>query len=152
ADHTSEGYYPYYQSDIGQYAIPLLFYKPESNLQGKPEIIAQQTDVMPTILNYLGYEKSYLAFGADLFDSTSVDLHFSIHYISGFYGLMKDGYYLENNGIKSTSLFNIAADPLQANNLIGREPAVQKRLEVFLNAYLQQYNNRLIENRLTVDN
>jgi phosphoglycerol transferase MdoB-like AlkP superfamily enzyme len=151
ADHTSEGYYPYYQSDVGQYAIPLLFFKPGSDLQGKPEVIAQQTDVMPTVLNYLGYDKNYLAFGSDLFDSTSGVAHFSIHYISGFYGLMKDGYYLEFNGTKSTSLFNMKKDPLQTSNLIGREPEVQKRMELFLNAYLQQYNNRLIENRLSVD-
>jgi len=25
ADHTSEGYYPYYQTDAGQYAVPILF-------------------------------------------------------------------------------------------------------------------------------
>jgi phosphoglycerol transferase MdoB-like AlkP superfamily enzyme len=151
ADHTSEGYYPYYQSDVGQYAIPLLFFKPGSNLLGKPEVIAQQTDIMPTVLNYLGYDKHYVAFGADLFDNLPRESHFSIHYISGLYGLMKDGYYLEFNGVKSTALFNISVDPLQANNIVGKEKEVQSRMEMFLQAYLQQYNNRLIENRLTTD-
>jgi phosphoglycerol transferase MdoB-like AlkP superfamily enzyme len=151
ADHTSEGYYPYYQSDIGQYAIPLLFFKPGSDLQGKSTVIAQQTDVLPTVMNYLGYDKNYLAFGSDLLDSNSTAAHFSIHYISGFYGLMKDGYYLESNGTKSTALYNMIKDQLQTNNLVGKEIDVQKRMEVFLNAYLQQYNNRLIENRLMVD-
>jgi phosphoglycerol transferase MdoB-like AlkP superfamily enzyme len=152
ADHTSEGYYPYYQSDIGQYAIPLLFFKPGSDLQGKPTVIAQQTDVLPTVMSYLGYDKNYLAFGSDLLDSNSTAAYFSIHYISGFYGLMKGGYYLESNGTKSTALYNMVKDQLQANNLIGKEIEVQKGMEVFLNAYLQQYNNRLIENRLMVDN
>jgi phosphoglycerol transferase MdoB-like AlkP superfamily enzyme len=152
ADHTSEGYYPYYQSDVGQYAIPLIFYKPGSDLQGKQHVIAQQTDVMPTVLNYLGYDKNYLAFGADLLDSTSHAPNFSIHYISGLYGLMKDGYYLEFNGSKSTALFNIDKDPSQSNNLIGREKAVLEKMELFINAYIQQYNNRLIENRLIIDN
>ena len=151
ADHTSEGYYPYYQSDIGQYAVPLLFFKPGGDLHGMSGLIAQQTDVMPTVLSYLGYDKNFLAFGTDLFDSTSTT-HFSIHYISGFYGLMKDGYYLENNGSRSTALYNMSKDPLQVTNLIGKEKDVQKEMEVFLNAYLQQYNNRLIENRLSIDN
>ena len=57
ADHTSEGYLPYYQSSVGQYAIPLIFYQEGSNLKGLNESIAQQTDVMPTVLNYLGYDK-----------------------------------------------------------------------------------------------
>jgi phosphoglycerol transferase MdoB-like AlkP superfamily enzyme len=151
ADHTSEGYYPYYQSDVGQYAIPLLFYKPGSDLRGKSEVIAQQTDVMPTVLNYLGYDKNYLAFGSDLLDSTSHSARFSIHFISGLYGLMKDGYYLEFNGAKSTALFNLVKDPLQTSNLVGREKEVQDRMEVFIKAYIQQYNNRLIENRLLID-
>ncbi len=151
ADHTSEGYYPYYQSDVGQYAIPLLFFKPGSELKGRSAVIAQQTDIMPTVLNYLGFDKSYLAFGGDLFDTISNRQHFSIHYISGLYGLMKDGYYLEFNGSRSTALFNIGKDPLQKNNLVGREKEVQGRLEHFIKAYIQQYNNRLIENRMTVD-
>ncbi len=151
ADHTSEGYYPYYQSDVGQYAIPLLFFKPGDQLHGKPQITAQQTDVMPTVLNYLGYDKDYLAFGADLMDSTSAEQHFSIHYISGIYGFMKDGYYLESNGIRSTALFNLVADPLQTSNLIGKDKEMKARMENFLNAYLQQYNNRLIENRLSME-
>ncbi len=151
ADHTSEGYYPYYQSDVGQFAVPLLFFKPGSDLQGRPETVAQQTDVMPTVLNYLGYDKNYLAFGTDLFDTISGTARFSIHYISGFYGLMKDGYYLEFNGTKSTALYNLAKDYLQTNNLLGKENEVQGRMELFINAYIQQYNNRLIENRLSVD-
>ncbi len=151
ADHTSEGYYPYYQSDVGQFAVPLLFFKPGSDLQGRPETVAQQTDVMPTVLNYLGYDKNYLAFGTDLFDTVSGTARFSIHYISGFYGLMKDGYYLEFNGTKSTALYNLAKDYLQTNNLLGKENEVQGRMELFINAYIQQYNNRLIENRLSVD-
>jgi phosphoglycerol transferase MdoB-like AlkP superfamily enzyme len=152
ADHTSEGYYPYYQSDVGQYAIPLFFYKPGSDLHGKQQVIAQQTDVMPTVLSYLGYDKNYLAFGTDLLDSTSHAPNFSIHYISGLYGLMKDGYYLEFNGTKSTALFNMDADPTQSRNLIGKEDTVRDKMELFINAYIQQYNNRLIENRLLIDN
>ncbi|MEI7897203.1 MAG: sulfatase-like hydrolase/transferase [bacterium] len=151
ADHTSEGYYPYYQSDVGQYAIPLLFYKPGSDLCGKPAIIAQQTDVMPTVLNYLGFDKNYLAFGKDLLEPSDAGSHFSIHYISGFYGLMKDGYYLESNGTRTTALFNTSRDSLQSDNLVGKDKEVQERMEKFLNAYIQQYNNRLIENRLMVD-
>ena len=151
ADHTSEGYYPYYQSDVGQFAIPLLFYIPGSDLTGMPGRIAQQDDVMPTLLNFLGYDKGYISFGTDLFDPNPSLPHFSIHYITGLYGLIKDGYYLEFNGSKTTSLFKIDDDPLQKNNLVGKAKEVQSNLEIFIKAYIQQYNNRLIENRLMVE-
>jgi len=150
ADHTSEGYYPYYRSDAGQYAIPLLFFKPYSGLQGKSDVIAQQTDILPTVLGYLGYDKDYLAFGANLFDTTGA--HFSIHYISGLYGLIKDGYYLEFDGDKSTSLYDLRVDPLQKTNLVTKKPEQREKLEFFIRAVIQQYNNRVVENRLMVEN
>ncbi|MCK9220125.1 MAG: sulfatase-like hydrolase/transferase [Bacteroidales bacterium] len=150
ADHTSEGYYPYYQSDVGQYSIPLLFFKPGSELKGKSSLVAQQTDIMPTVLSYLGYEKKYLAFGTDLFDTLTP--HFSIHYISGLYGLIKDHYYLEFNGNKSTGLFDLRKDKLQNHNLVIKNKAEREKLELFGKAFIQQYNNRMIENRLMVDN
>ncbi len=152
ADHTSEGYYPFYQSDVGQYAIPLLFFKPGSNLKGKSTFLAQQTDIMPTVLNYLGYDRDYLAFGSDLFDTTGTASFFSIHYITGIYGMIKDGYYLEFDGNRTTALFDLNVDLMQKKNLAGTRPEVQKELETFIKAYLQQYNNRLIENRLLLDN
>jgi phosphoglycerol transferase MdoB-like AlkP superfamily enzyme len=151
ADHTSEGYYPYYQSDLGQYAIPLLFLKPGSELQGKGDVIAQQTDILPTVLNYLCYDKGYMAFGNNLFDRTTPANFFSIHYITGLYGLVKDGYYLEHNGSRCTGIFDIAKDPLQKNNLVAKKNPEMKKMETFIKAYIQQYNNRLIENRMIVE-
>lgn len=149
ADHTSEGYYPYYHSNVGQYAIPLLFFHPGSDLKGMSKITAQQTDVLPTVLNYLGYKKRYLAYGSDLFDSTATN--FSVHYITGLYGLIKDGYYMEFDGTKTTALFNLRTDPLQRNNIAGTVVKEKEGLEIFLKAYIQQYNNRVIENRLYVE-
>lgn len=150
ADHTSEGYYPFYQSGTGQYAIPLLFFRPGADLKGKSKAIAQQTDVMPTVLNYLGYDKSYLAYGNDLFDSTT--MRFSIHFISGIYGLIKDDYYLEFDGLSATQLFNLKDDPVQTRNVIQTRKQEKEKLELFIKAFIQQYNNRVIENRLFIDN
>lgn len=152
ADHTSEGFYPFYKSDVGQYAIPLLFFQPGSNLRGFSVQNAQQTDIMPTVLNRLGYDHDYIAFGSDLFDSTSHAPNFSIHYITGIYGIIKDKYYLEYDGNRTTSLFNLSNDLMQKNNLAGTKSEVRANLEKFLKAYLQQYNNRVIENRLQIDN
>jgi len=149
ADHTSEGYYPFYKTNVGQVAVPLLFYKPGSNLKGRSNLVAQQTDVMPTILDYLGYQKDYIAFGTNLFDS--VTAHFSIHYISGLYGLIKDGYYLEFDGSNSTSLFDLKTDPLQQKNIITQNRHMKENLELFIKGFIQQYNNRVIENRMTIN-
>jgi phosphoglycerol transferase MdoB-like AlkP superfamily enzyme len=149
ADHTSEGYYPYYHTDAGQFAVPILFYKHNSGLKGDSKTIAQQIDIMPSVLSILGYDKGFLAYGTNLFDSTTQ--HFSIHNASGLFGLIKDGYLLEFDGINSTGLYDLKRDSLQKINLIGKALEKKKNLEVFMKAFLQQYNNRIIENRLIVD-
>jgi phosphoglycerol transferase MdoB-like AlkP superfamily enzyme len=147
ADHTSEGYHPFYQTNAGQYAIPILFFKSKSDLKGRPDVIAQQTDIMPSVLDYLGCDKPFVAFGNSLFDDFSAK--FSIHYISGSYGLIKDGFLLEFDGEKSTALYDLAKDPLQKHNLVNERKQEKDSLELFIKAYIQQYNNRIIENRLT---
>jgi phosphoglycerol transferase MdoB-like AlkP superfamily enzyme len=149
ADHTSEGYYPYYQSSAGQFAVPIIFYKHNSGLKGMGGVTAQQTDIMPTVLSLLGYDKEYLAFGTDLLDTAAQ--HFSIHNVSGLYGLIKDGYLLQFDGTNSIGLYDLVKDSLQKNNLAGKSISVKKNLEIFVKGFIQQYNNRIIENRLLVN-
>ena len=149
ADHTSEAYYPYYQTNAGQYAVPLLFYRPGDELKGMSRITAEQTDIMPTVLSYIGYEGKYLAFGNNLLDSLGP--HYSIHYNSSIYGMMKENYLLEFDGARSTHLFNLLKDPMQKTNLLISEKTEKQRLELFMKAFIQQYNNRLIENRLMAE-
>lgn len=149
ADHTSEGYFPYYQTNTGQFAIPVIFYRPDGSLKGQPDLIAQQTDIMPSVLDYLGYDKDFIAFGNSLFDTTAT--RFSVHYISGIYSLIMDGHVLEFDGTESRALYDLTADPLQKTNIIGQSAAVRKEMEHFLRAYIQQYNNRVIENRLSTE-
>jgi arylsulfatase A-like enzyme len=149
ADHTSEAYLPYYQTNAGQFATPFIFYTSDGTLKGSPDRIAQQTDIMPSVLDYLGYDKDFLAFGNSVFDTTYN--RFSIHYLSGIYGLIRDGYLLEFDGTRTTSMYNLKTDPLQKTNIAGKHMPVQEDLEKFIKAYIQQYNNRIIENRLTAD-
>ena len=149
ADHTSEGYYPYYQTDAGQYAIPILFFRPGEKLNGKAGVTSQQTDIMPSVLDYLSYDHDYVAFGNSVFDTSAP--RFSVHYISGTYGMIKDGYMLESDGNKTTAFYDLGKDKLQKNNLRAQNLPAMKSLEIFLKAYLQQYDNRLIENRLTAE-
>jgi len=150
ADHTSETYYPQYQTNAGNYAIPIIFYKSGSNLTGIQTYVAQQTDIMPTILNYLNFDKNFIAFGTNLLDTTSY--HFSISYLNGIYQLIKDNYVLQFDGNKSTALYNLKTDSLLHYNLISSEDTIKTELENFIKAIIQQYNSRLINNELIILN
>ena len=148
ADHTSEGYFPYYRSGVGQYSIPILFLFPEEGMKGIRQEIVQQTDLMPTLLTYLGYDQDFIAFGTDMLNAN--DPHFSVHYVAGIYTLIKGDHVLEFDGSTSLTLFNLKQDSLQQKNLLGSQPEVTQRMEEFIKAYIQQYNNRVINNQLTV--
>jgi hypothetical protein len=64
---------------------------------------------------------------------------------------MKDKYLIEFDGTRSTHLFNLVKDPMQRTNLLNSEKTEKERLELFMKAFIQQYNNRLIENRLMAE-
>ncbi|MBN2863284.1 MAG: LTA synthase family protein, partial [Bacteroidales bacterium] len=70
ADHTNESVHKEYQNDFGYYSVPVVLYKQGSDLRGIKDRIAQQIDIMPTVLNYLNYDEEYIAFGNDLLDDS----------------------------------------------------------------------------------
>jgi len=150
ADHASKTNIPKYLTTGGSFAIPMLFYKPnDERLKAfNDSVNAQQIDIMPTILNYVGVKNDYIAFGTDLFKNPSNQ--FAFNYRNDMYQAIKNNYLLQFDGKKTTALYHITEDPLQENNLINNEPEKAKELETKLKCIFQEYSNRLIENRLVM--
>eukprot|EP01136_Pigoraptor_vietnamica_P009902 Opistho-1_new@46921 len=150
ADHATVSYLPEYQNIAGYFSIPILFYYPGGELKGKTDKLIQQIDIMPTVLNYLNYDKPYFAFGFDALN-TKQD-NFVVNNNDGSFNFYLGDYLLENDGKKSTALFNLKTDRLNQHNLVGKLPTVQTNMEQHLKAFIQQYNNRMINNQLTAGN
>jgi phosphoglycerol transferase MdoB-like AlkP superfamily enzyme len=145
-DHTSLSERAFYKTSVGMYSIPIIFYKPDSDLKGIKTQTIQQTDIMPSILEYVGINEAYLAFGKSIFDTTTT--HFAVNYIAGNYQIIENEYALQFNGNETVSLYNYQKDSLLLHNLKGKSFLIQQDLETKLKAEIQQYNNRLIKNRL----
>ncbi len=148
ADHTSESKDPYYQSRIGNYSIPIIFYKQGSELKGKLDQVAQQTDIMPSVLDYLKINEPYIAFGNSVFDTTAG--RFAVNYISNTYCLCMNPYGLIFENGHSSALYNTQTDILSVNNLLKLQPVDVKKMEPYVKSYIQQYNSRVLGNRLVV--
>jgi phosphoglycerol transferase MdoB-like AlkP superfamily enzyme len=148
ADHTSHAYFDYYKNNIGQFEIPTIFYKHNSELKGIDSTFTQQIDILPSILDYLNYDGKFIAFGKSVFDKNSP--HFSISYINNIYQLIIGEYVLQYDGEKTISLHNIKTDNMLTDNLTDKNSAKRIELEGFVKAIIQNYNNRLIDNKLTV--
>jgi phosphoglycerol transferase MdoB-like AlkP superfamily enzyme len=147
ADHVSLNQRPEFKNDLGYFSVPIILYKPGSNITGIDTVtIAQQIDIMPTVLDYLGYNKDYIAFGQDMLNPDTCK--FAVNYLFGTYRLYKGGYILFFNGKKSIHLYNFKTDPLLTNDLIETDPIIKKKLEILVKAFIQQFKNRMIENRL----
>jgi phosphoglycerol transferase MdoB-like AlkP superfamily enzyme len=145
-DHTNGVVHDEYRTTPEMFAVPVIFYKPDGSLKDYRHEIIQQTDVMPTILGYLGYDLPYLAFG---FDVNKTADRFAINYTNGIYQLYTDRYVLHFDGQKTTGLYEIHSD--MTVNLSGKLPDVQNELESKAKAFLQQYTTRMVENKLTVN-
>ncbi|HTM97880.1 MAG TPA: LTA synthase family protein, partial [Pedobacter sp.] len=116
ADHATVSFLPEYQTLPGYFSVPILFYYPGGDLKGKTDKLIQQADIMPTVLNYLNYDKPYFAFGFDAFNEKNNN--FVVNNNDGNFSLYQGDYLLQNDGQKSTALFNLKTDRLTKNNIL----------------------------------
>ncbi len=147
ADHATVSYLPEYQTAAGGFQIPIIFYAPGDNLVGKADKLVHQIDIMPTILNYLHYDEPYFAFGSDAFKPGKDN--FVLNNNSGSYNLYYKDYMMSYDGLKVTSFYDLKKDRLMKQDLLKQHPTVLDTMETKMKAFIQQYNNRMIENKLT---
>ena len=147
SDHTNMTKYQHYRTDIGGFASPVIFYDPSGEMgEGMVDAIAQQTDIMPTILEHLGYDKPYLSFGIDLLTTPAEDT-WAVNYLNGIYQYVKYGHVLQFDGQHTCGLYALS-DSLMKNNMMGKV-AEQPQMERELKAIIQQYMERMTQNKLT---
>ena len=97
------------------------------------------------ILGHLGYDEPYLSFGIDLLH-TPADKTWAVNYLNGIYQYVKYGYVIQFDGRETRAIYALD-DTLMKHNLIGKVP-VQQQMERELKAIIQQYMERMTENRL----
>lgn len=153
ADHSNQTNSARYKTSSGFFEVPIIFYSPDAEEPFTPGIdscsIAQQIDIMPTLLDYLGYDKEYVAFGKSLL-STPADSTFAVNYINDVYQYYKGDYMLQFDGQKSIALYNVRNDRLLTENLVGKVPQ-QQQMEREVKAIIQQYMTRMLNDRLVVE-
>lgn len=156
ADHTNHSIEERYRTPSGEMEVPVIFFSPQGETPFEPGIdstmIAQQIDIMPTVLEYVGYDRPFIAFGKSLI-STPAKESFAVNYANETYRYYKGEHILLYNGENNTplSMFNLRNDIMMKNNIIGSS-SVQHDMVRELQAIIQQYMERMTGNRLTIDN
>ena len=141
ADHTSLSDHPEYQTPLGVFSVPIVFFDPSGELPKEHRAgIAKQIDIMPTVLGYLGYDKPYIAFGTDLIHTPAKD-NYEVAYYNGIYLFAQGDYVLAFDGTKTKSIYNFRNDWMGQHNLVGRVPeqaAMERRLKAIIQSYMQR--------------
>jgi phosphoglycerol transferase MdoB-like AlkP superfamily enzyme len=149
ADHTSsEMEFEETKTAWGFYSVPVIFFKPDHSLKGVDSSIIAQIDILPTVLGYLKYDEPYVAFGRDAFSDETQP--FAFFYKDDNYQLCEGDFLLQFNGKTSVALYNFKSDPLLKENLVREKASVVEYMEKKIKAIVQQYNNRMVDDRLVV--
>ncbi len=149
ADHSSVASHPEYQTSVGAFAVPILIFDPRSgDLRGEVNEPAQQIDIFPTVMNYLHYPKPYFAFGNDLLKKD--ENHFVINTIDGDHQIIMGDYVMKYREKEMLGLYNYRKDFRLEKDIKSKNSAQAKKMEDYLKAFMQQYNQHMIDNSLTV--
>lgn len=149
ADHTSLSTHEEYQTPLGRFRVPIIFFDPSGDMKpGRRPGIAKQIDIMPTLLGYLGFQHPFVAFGNDL-THLPATLNYEVAYLNGVYVFAQGDYVLLFDGSQTTGVFDYKKDRLMVHNLKDRVPQ-QASMERLLKAIIQSYMQRMLTDQLTV--
>ena len=145
SDHTNLSDHAFYQTDIGGFCSPIIIYDPSVGVGEMQDKIAQQIDILPTVMGLLHYPKPYFGFGIDLLNTPEEDT-WAVNYLNGVYQYVKHGHVLQFDGQNAKGVYALE-DSLMKHNINGQLPQ-QPQMERELKAIIQQYMQRMVENRL----
>ena len=148
-DHTNQSCHAEYQTDLGLYCVPVLFFDPSGEVfpADRRDGVCQQIDIMPTILSALHYDEPYVAFGLDLL-TTPADSTWAINYNNGIYQYVSNDHLLLFDGVQPTGMYNLKDDWMLQNNLFGKHDSLMQKQEQHARAIIQDYMQRMNEDKL----
>ena len=149
ADHTAQSSVKEYNNSLGSYAIPLIVFDPTYETGITLHNTTQQSDISPTVIDYLNLDGKGVFFGHTAFGEKYPG--FAINYLAGIYQFVDDNYYLQFDGKEVIAVFDYKSDKNLENNLLKNNKVDWKSSELKMKAVIQEYNHRMINNSLTLN-
>jgi len=149
ADHTSsEPTAEKFKTNVGKFRVPILFFNPgEPTFGGISYRNTQQIDIMPSILKYLNIKTKMVTFGKPY----QSEKDFVVYYLDNIYHYIDDDFYMAFDGKKAIGLYNFKEDELLKKNILKTNKEIKDKMERFIKAYVQSFNERIINNKLTAN-
>jgi len=150
---TADHHFPYHSEqfthNMDAYAIPIVYYAPaDTLLKGYSNLLTQEIDILPSVLDYLGYDQPFFAFGNSVFQKNAH--RYTINCLSDQYQFYSNDYLLQSIGMKPSALYHIPPDTLCKDDLLIKAPQQTNIQLSYLKAFLQLYNSALINNKMSI--
>lgn len=141
ADHTQKLESAKYQSSLGRYRVPLLFFHPKIDLSSKTERkVTQHADVLSSVMDFLNLDMDKrLLYGSSVFGPGQGRV---INKVSDTYYLLKGQDLVTFDGVSQKS-FKVDDDYLEMTRSEENKALLQE-----LKAYIQYTNNGLRNNSI----
>jgi hypothetical protein len=107
----------------------------------------QNTDILPSVIDYLNLDKKFISFGQSVFYQRGK--HSIFQYTGKDYIILEDSLLLRYNGKSTKWLVDYKHDPDEFFDLQDSLPVQKVQMENKIRAIIQQYNNKLINNEMT---
>ena len=131
-DHSAQGLTREYNDYDGWYRIPMMVYDPQNPVGSRSPRLVQQTDIYPTLADWLGPHEDFICFGTSVLQKP--DVGDNVYFGNGFHCLV-------SNDPNDPTKHNIAV--IQGRHELGDTLQLRR-----LKALVQQYNKRIIKNNL----
>lgn len=144
ADHvSSEKYAPETKTTLGSKHIIQFIYTPDKAVCGEYRGIAQQTDLMPTLLGLLGYEQPYFAYGRDIFNESDRAAVAYGYTTNGLFFYIADEKYLVQFDETQVRNIYLSDDIFMEQPLRKPYPQETEKLTELLQGVIQQYYSHI---------
>ena len=132
ADHSGHGLSDEYNDYDGWYRIPMMVFDPQQPTGSRDDLIVQQIDIFPSLVDRFRFGDRFVTFGNSIHQLSKVGNQ--VYFGNGYYCLVY-------NDQEMPSQHRIAV--IQGDYEEGAPLALK-----YLKALIQQYNDRIINNKL----
>jgi phosphoglycerol transferase MdoB-like AlkP superfamily enzyme len=148
SDHSGLTESKDFKTQLGLFKIPMIIYHPKMKMNILSSQYVQQIDVYPMVIDLLNIENQKIfSFGRSPFAQKE---KYYIYYTNGEYLLMIGNYLSKYKQDGTIELFNVVEDQGLKNNIANQHKEITQKHIEFTQAFIQQYNNTIIENKTTV--
>lgn len=150
ADHTAPLLKNETTTLMDDFRIPLVFFQQNNHdLKGITNSIANQIDILPSVLANLNYNKPYFSFGNNLFSNSTIKN--AIQFTGNIYQYIDSTNFYQFNGEQGIAFYNWPNDSLLKNNLINKANSFALlKSDSCLKKKIQFYNSAMINNKMNI--